>query len=239
MSRRSKKGKKKLEKRIASSQPSEEENKQESPTDSHSQPSNETQNRRTIIKSVTTQPSSKEDERHDDEKKYWEKQIRQAKMLNWITGCAMAAGLITLYFLNATFRQNIETVKLQQRAWVIVAEEGAEFVYGLKPNQLVQVNIRYKNTGNTPATHVVSPNGIAIGPNALSQIQKRPMPKTPGSLAVLASQGTAITTTKPFKGFTEDQLNAFMKGDTIENNTRIVVFGTIYYRDIFQDPHET
>ena len=65
-----------------------------------------------------------------DETKYWDTQIRHAKILNWITGVAAGIGLVTLYFLNATLNQNASNLKIQQRAYVAVAHNGVDFVGG-------------------------------------------------------------------------------------------------------------
>src|SRR5207253_488281 len=118
MSRRSKRRKKNFQK-IISSQPSQKENKHESSTSSHNQPTGESQDSRTIVQSSTN-----EQQWQEDQKDYWRRQIRQGKILNCITACATVAGFITLYFLNATFQRSVNAVKLQQRAWVVVADDG-------------------------------------------------------------------------------------------------------------------
>ena len=86
---------------------------------------------------------------------------------------------------------------------------------------------------------MVTPTGIAVGPEALQKVHKIPLSKAPASRGILVPGGEGITTTAEVKPLTKDEFNTFMKGKTVENNIRIVVYGTIYYRDIFKDPQET
>ena len=178
-------------------------------------------------------------QRCGEERDYQRKQLTQGRIMIWITGGATVTGFISLYFLYATLAQNLATLKIQQRAYLSVVSEGPEFVYGLKPDVPIRVNIRYKNTGPLPATGVRTTHGISVGPNALAQVQKVAPSEVGRSLGVLVPSGVGVTTTNQVNGLTADQLATFMKGETIQNNIQIVVWGSIFYRDIFHDSHET
>jgi hypothetical protein len=139
------------------SQPSKERNQHKKNAHNRNEPAKEAQPRGTIVYSVAIQPSPEDRQRYQHEKHYWERQVRTAIRLNWITivGAAVAGlGLFilwcTLLATNKGLEQSRDQFVVSQRAHVVLGNKDgklAEFRKGERP--IVVLN--FYNTGPSAA----------------------------------------------------------------------------------------
>lgn len=215
----------------------------------------------TIIDPPAAQQPPEEQQWRDDQKSIWERQILVAKCLNFITAFGTAAAMTAAAFagyslfilqdsLNKTkeavdisrkaLTNSVEAFKQEHRAYLAIGDNGPSFVYGpLKPNQPIQVNIRYENFGKSPASEIRNHKGIVVANGGIDRIRKLEIPETAPAGGLIPPGAHGILTTPKIPGLTAEQFASFMLGDTVSNNIHIIVYGTISYKDTFFDLHET
>jgi hypothetical protein len=118
---------------------------------------------------VMIQPSAADNQRHNDEKEYWEKQIRVTKTLNWITAIGGVGALVGLIFLYGTLAASrdaavaakasagiaLSQLRLSERPWIGITdtEVFAPLVFSGEKSQ-VSIRFEMKNSGTSIANRV-------------------------------------------------------------------------------------
>jgi hypothetical protein len=85
-----------------------------------------------------------------DERRFWDRQIRIGKWLNWITGVAAAGGVFGLVFVGLGLNESRYATVASNRGWLAV--QGARLGSPLVLNEPIKYQILFKNTGKSPVT---------------------------------------------------------------------------------------
>jgi hypothetical protein len=196
-----------------------------------------------VIDSPMTQPSANDKKWQDEEKRYWERQIRIAQWLNWITG---VAGVIALIGLSFVYSQTVSTrlaaeaaaqqaalmeksMKLAERAWVGATSKDMMI---LMPGIPMKVKVVFKNSGKTPAINVQTFGKLVQMNRELPAelFERTPLPSTRERGFALAPN---VDSHSPFTG-------EIPKLQMIKDKKVFVYFyGQITYEDIFRGSHWT
>lgn len=121
------------------------------------------------VQAVRIEASSEDKERHSDEKRYWDKQIRLASNLNRITAVGAAISVFTLVALFFSLRYTREATgaaisqsqtsqrefESSQRPWVSLDVSGAQMVVYRAGAGEITVYYRLNNMGHSVATNVM------------------------------------------------------------------------------------
>ena len=140
--------------------------------------------------------------------------------------------LVLIGFGALVFQRDTETRQL--RAYISIETAGP--VENFTETTLAQAKVRIRNSGQTPAYHLISQGTIDFGPYPLSENQtfQLNLPREPPSVVVLnpgaEDGGTIIPAEKPY---TATQLASVKDGKSV----RLYVFGTVTYRDAFRSEH--
>ncbi|HVI28877.1 hypothetical protein [Hansschlegelia sp.] len=144
--------------------------------------------------------------------------------------------LVALYFAYQANRIAETTGKRQLRAYLTVDVKKALI---LNPErEVMRVQIRIENNGQTPAMYIRSGTLLTIKPHhppigTLSVAEDRESASATGSSSILGS-GKRLIVNKEFPCLT--------KNDCLElqrSNERLYIIGIVRYRDIFQEDHTT
>jgi hypothetical protein len=98
-------------------------------------------------------PSAEDRAWRDAQKRYWKKQIRVAKALNWITAITMLVGVAGAIFLYRQTRTAIDQLHLSQQPWVAITEVMITKPLTFHSDETVEIGFQMilKNVGHSPA----------------------------------------------------------------------------------------
>ena len=123
---------------------------------------------RTPVNPTVTQPSSQNDQWQEEQKGYWERQIRLGKWLNWVTGVGIIVALGALYFVYLqaesariaakAAKVSADTLLASSRPWVTVK---VEIAGGWKDGSNIKAKHTMRNIGPSPAIEVrITPSAM-------------------------------------------------------------------------------
>jgi hypothetical protein len=204
-------------------------NKQECPSSNHHDIPASEQCEWPIVNTPMTKPASDEEQWHNEQKRYWERQIRLSKWLNWVTGVAATIALGGLYFVGLQadsartaadiakqgFDESVKTFRLEQRAWVLPKDTRIR-----KSPDTLHLEFQMSNSGKVPASIV----------GAKYEFANVRLLQCPTIREDLPPFGMPI----PPNG--ERWLGLGIKGETREQvgqSESVYVYGQINYTDIF------
>jgi hypothetical protein len=106
----------------------------------------------------STQSTPEENQHRADEYKYWHRQLRISKWLNWITGCAAFVGFLGLIYLRGqlnvmkdSLKQQQDTFGITERAWISMWGSGFFYITDQQGIPRADSSVIIKNTGVSPA----------------------------------------------------------------------------------------
>lgn len=156
----------------------------------HPEPSKSPDPNRGRLDSTTTKPPQEDEHWKQEQKRFWERQIVCAKILNWITAVGTIAGLFGLYIIYQTLQATWvasnaaakasdvaeKTLVASQRPWVSFDVEIAGPLMIEKNGFGLPLKITVKNVGHSPAVGVLPYPVIFVKerqPMDVLEVQKR------------------------------------------------------------------
>ena len=119
------------------------------PTYYHHTPSTDQRNKWATLYSQCINSSSKESDHQAAEERFWERQLRLSRWLNWITAGAGAIALIGLCFVNKSIKHADQGTIDANRAWI--NPFWAYIGLPLTEGSPIHIEIAYQNSGRSPA----------------------------------------------------------------------------------------
>jgi hypothetical protein len=95
------------------------------------------------------QPATEEYRHNTEERSFWERQIRVARGLNWITGVGAVVGVLGLIFIYAGLQESRRSNIDANRAWI--SPTGMSATGGIDGTDDIPIQIHYSNLGKSPA----------------------------------------------------------------------------------------
>jgi hypothetical protein len=231
------------------SQPTVKGNQQEHTTSDHQDIPASLQQERTIpeppVTQPLTQPATKDERWHNEQKGYWERQTRAAERLNWITGIAAGIALLALIplFIQTTTSQTTAqtaidqlkmtktSLQITERAWVTV--KAAQAKPPVATGQIQEVAVELRNSGHSPALRIKIRHMVSVK----DKLPDGPMPLivTTGNEnhGVVGPEASVVARFSPTN--LTNELIAMLKSGKVY----LFTFGTVKYFDIFDTEHET
>jgi hypothetical protein len=199
--------------------------------DNEHQPTQNSQAGRPIIYPVAIQPSPEDRQWHEDQKRYWKRQILVAKTLNWITGITAVVAIAGLGFLFTQTRTAIEQLHLSQRPWIAIREIIIDQPLTFHSDDTWEIGYRLKikNVGHSPAAVSYIVSHIVFSPKVTNAQIKQ---KKSCESGVAIAAGILI----PDDEFTTRQFAPRFEKKTIEfigGTTHMWLVGCIGYTDQF------
>ena len=186
------------------------------------------------VDSAIAHPSPNDDQWHEEQKRYWERQIRVSKWLNWITvggGIVALGGLIAVYAQLQMMKTSLRTT---ERAWVTI--QGPKLQAPLAIGEIPSVYVRIQNSGRSPALKVKLRHSFGM-PDMLAEGPMPPEepPSTDDESSSVIAPGEYQISIVPFGSpLTEEYLAHLKKGEST-----VFTYGTVTYFDIFDVKHQT
>ena len=151
-----------------------------------------------------------------------------------IWGFAVAALVAVIYFLQWRSMEN--TMRIDQRAWVMESEVNVYFPIANDRPQLIGCNTTIHNAGKTPARIELARSGCEIGIGPLPNFSLLDLPEsTVTSKAVIPPGGTDILIRQIPVGMSSEEFISTIK----KLNKTVKAFGRIKYVDMFGEHHFT
>jgi hypothetical protein len=226
------------------SQPTVQGNQQERSAPDHQDIPASHQQGRTIPEPSMTQPSIKDEQWHNEQKGYWERQTRAAERLNWITGIAAGIALLALIPLfiqtrtsQTTAQTAIDQLKLTktslqttERAWVTV--KGAQVRPLIGSGKVPTVAMEWRNSGRSPAWKTKIRQIVSLK-------DKPPDGLMPPIATSDENHGIVSPDSSLLVQFTPTNLTEILTAYLKTGKVHLYTFGTITYLDIFNVEHQT
>jgi hypothetical protein len=181
---------------------------------------------------VRHEETSEEKKQYTEGKDNRAAQLKQAKRLNWITGIAAGAAIVSVLGLIYSFYQSRAALETDQRAWIGVRGVHLHVPYDQKH---LAITVDLLNSGKTPAFIVEIQTKIGESRAPLTSVNwfrdktlGEPLPVAPGvqtPLQLGEGDDTDI-------GIDKFQM---LQNGTLEHD----MYALIRYRDIFGKIHET
>jgi hypothetical protein len=212
------------------SQPTIKGNQQEYATSNDQQIPARQQCERAAINSSVAQLSTNEDQWHNEQKRYWKRQIRISKWLNWIT---IGGGIIAVGALIAVYAQ-LQMMKtslhVSERAWITV--KGITIANPLAEGEAATIIAGFENSGHSPALQMTVTNAVTVGDiKTLGDMPK--FPDDPNRSLVAIGPNSKTTVNIRHLITREDISNLQAKKASLYS------YGIINYADIFGTKHWT
>ena len=228
------------------SQPSIQGDKKHDPHCNHQNIPTSQEHKRAIIDTVVTHTSTQDKEWQNEQKGYWERQIR---LSIWFNGISIVAGVIAIGALFAVFWQaktsaisakaTVDqvvimdaTMKATERAWVTVFQGklNTPVELGKMPIDVLEL----QNTGHSPAKHLSMSHDLFVWDK---------LPDGPiSSLTLHKDEGSSLLAPSVHMGLTASGpaiITEKMLMDLVSKTKRIYSVGLITYNDILGEPHHT
>ena len=183
------------------------------------------------INPAIAQPSCKDEQWHNEQKTYWDRQIRIGYLLNWITGIAAGIAFLALIPLYIQMQSAQNALKVTERAWVIVKGITLEdfMVAGQEPVAIAG----FYNSGHTPALQVSVHHFQRIVPS-LAPKDKPDFRRIAGESVTVVGPDSKVTSKQKYMSVTMEEMSNMAAGRAYLYN-----YGIIQYMDIFGIDHWT